>query len=525
MFGAVILLIGLTASDIGLSWPRLRLLYLVAFFQGLTLGATVGGILALYTGRTASLSSWFTFSLLLLLIGLGPTNDWFVVPRSGRLERILLVLLAILLATPLVDLLDHWLRWPIGRADAAARMQAFRVILAFKDTRKARAILVVIPTAGGVMLLGAALGLEVGFWLGGSLGAVLGQVLGPVATLAVAAWLGWLHDPRAEEGGSLRFGLVLVSLSGVLGIAWLLFYTTTGDTSVTRPLMPAAVRCVAVSADGQSQLTVDGRGEVYLWDRVLHELTGEPRFGHPQRIAQGASLAGFGPLEQSGYLAQEQSVQLFRTDDPSNRQAWTTLAIPHALHVVPNAKRRALLVQAAGNHTLDIWRVDKLRMLSRFAIGDADALALAWSSSGATVLLGLRDGRVRLLDLEPPVRARSLPASRGPVRAALFTPDGQMALSAGSDWMIRLWHVATATPAGQLVGHRGAVNALAVSSDGTHLLSGSADRTVRLWDLQERRLLATFHGHTDAVLSVAFVPDGTAMSGGADRTVRRWKLP
>jgi hypothetical protein len=519
LFGAVTAWMWMAVSESHLSWPRLGWLHLLGLSQGLAIGATVGGIFALYTGRAARWGIFLHPTLSLFLPGpdLAPAFRPISPPLPGLRERFLAFFLIILSFIPLVEYAySRLMVWRKGGLYVAAWTHVDQFYGVHALPAAFRAVVVV--------LLGATLGLQIGFYLGGSLGAVTGWILGPLAAWARALPLGWVRSLRPDEA-KFALGLPVIGLSGLLVGTWLLLSTPSGDGSVSLGLLPAAVQRAAVSADGKTMLIVDANGDVTLWQRIPDGPNGNPLYRRSRRMAQGVRLAGFGPREKSVYVAQENFVRLLQTEGRKTKPAEATFAIRQALHVAPNRERQELLVQVAANRTLEIWDTRNSRMLNRFAIGDANVQRLAWSSSGARVLMGMTNGKVRLIDLAPSVRERLLPAARGPVHAVAFTPDGSLALSAGADWTIHLWETSTATPAGQLIGHRGAVHDLAVSSDKTRLLSGAADRTMRLWDLEQRRLLATFHGHTNIVLSVASLPDGFAVSGGADRTVRFWRLP
>ena len=80
-------------------------------------------------------------------------------------------------------------------------------------------------------------------------------------------------------------------------------------------------------------------------------------------------------------------------------------------------------------------------------------------------------------------------------------------------------------PLGTLIGHRGEVPAVAFSPDGNMAVTGGSDATVRVWDVKTWRELRCFRGHLKAVRCVAFSPDQqTVLSGSVDWTARLWDL-
>ncbi len=122
-------------------------------------------------------------------------------------------------------------------------------------------------------------------------------------------------------------------------------------------------------------------------------------------------------------------------------------------------------------------------------------------------------------------RSKRVILSSAPVSRVVFSPNGELVLSANEDSTLRLWDAKSGQPMGEpLIGHDDIAYSVAFSPDGKRIVSGSADTTVRLWDaVTNKQIGAPLKGHTDAVYSVDFSPDGNhIVSGGADNTVRLW---
>ena len=75
----------------------------------------------------------------------------------------------------------------------------------------------------------------------------------------------------------------------------------------------------------------------------------------------------------------------------------------------------------------------------------------------------------------------------GRIHAIVYSADGRLLATAGSDRTVRLWDVSRGLPIRTLEGHAGEVRSAAFSIDGSRLVSASNDGTVRVWDIETGR--------------------------------------
>jgi WD40 repeat protein/tRNA A-37 threonylcarbamoyl transferase component Bud32 len=115
----------------------------------------------------------------------------------------------------------------------------------------------------------------------------------------------------------------------------------------------------------------------------------------------------------------------------------------------------------------------------------------------------------------------------GPVNAVVWSPDGELLASAGSDAVVHLWDSDIGVPVQTYRGHAHPVNALSWSPDGDLIASGDAHGEVRVWEAASGKF-RLFHRpqkiFNTSVETLAWSPDGASIaSGGLDKKVEIWK--
>jgi WD40 repeat protein len=111
----------------------------------------------------------------------------------------------------------------------------------------------------------------------------------------------------------------------------------------------------------------------------------------------------------------------------------------------------------------------------------------------------------------------------GSVESAVFSPDGDLILTASYDRTAALWDARTGVELRRFVGHQGGVTSASFSPDAGCALTTSHDRTARLWDVASGRELLCFDGHGASVFGGALSPDGTrVVTAGRDNIARLW---
>lgn len=111
------------------------------------------------------------------------------------------------------------------------------------------------------------------------------------------------------------------------------------------------------------------------------------------------------------------------------------------------------------------------------------------------------------------------------VYAIVFSPDGQIIASGGSEKVIKLWQLNNASEIFTLNRqHTDWINSLAFSPDGQFLISGSSDNTAKIWQIGNFAEPYTYVDHPAWVTSVAFSPNGnTVATGCRGNLIKLWQ--
>ena len=127
-----------------------------------------------------------------------------------------------------------------------------------------------------------------------------------------------------------------------------------------------------------------------------------------------------------------------------------------------------------------------LRVVRRYPVG---GLSAGISADGATLAIGGKDGRVRLLDLASGRVQTLSDRHQAPVESEAFSPDGRRLATAAEDGNVIVWDPREGRATETLAGQTASFADLALSPDGRTLYTASSDSTVLVWDVAgDRRL-------------------------------------
>ncbi len=201
---------------------------------------------------------------------------------------------------------------------------------------------------------------------------------------------------------------------------------------------------------------------------------------------------------------------------------------------------------------------------------DAPVMAVAWSPDGASVAIGLDDGRVEVWDVHSSRLRFSQRIHSKSVYCVAFHPDSKSLASCGEDGQVILLDASSGNamlPLAEQTDSKAALLFLAFNAKGTRLAAcgesqhisiwdtssglltqtlpsgpdisraivfGDSDQrlfvanygsnAIEVWDLATNQQLSPLQGHTAHVRSLVVSSDGsTVASGGKDGTMRIWR--
>ena len=232
----------------------------------------------------------------------------------------------------------------------------------------------------------------------------------------------------------------------------------------------ADVEELAFSPDGRWLASAGEDNRVWLWN--LDRLEGRPLVGHSDFVSDVVFAPGGRRLYSTG---RDGRLLEWAVDGGGAREL---LDIDQALWALAIRGEDLLAVGGDALHVIPMGDGERVTLsnlpgVRRVAVS-SDLNMVALASVRADVWICDAGGRSRSNCHQPTER------HDGEIHDIVFSPNGDLLATAGSDREIRLWDTRSLEYA-VLLGHSLPVFDLAFSPDGQVLVSGSADADVRVW--------------------------------------------
>ncbi|MFD0797191.1 caspase family protein [Maribacter chungangensis] len=187
----------------------------------------------------------------------------------------------------------------------------------------------------------------------------------------------------------------------------------------------------------------------------------------------------------------------------------------------PNSK----LVVTSSDHITRLWDVNTGKILHILEGNNDWVKAALFSPDGELVIAISEENTIFLWEVKTGKLIRVFKGHTKSVNSALFSPDGKLIVTGSNDNTVRIWEVNTGQLVKILEGHTKSVNSALFSPDGKLILTASDDNTARIWEVNTGKLVKILNGHTESVNSARFSPDGKhIVTASNDNTARLWEV-
>ncbi|NEO99065.1 MAG: protein kinase [Symploca sp. SIO2E9] len=191
--------------------------------------------------------------------------------------------------------------------------------------------------------------------------------------------------------------------------------------------------------------------------------------------------------------------------------------IINSVLISPNGKT---YVTGGDDTTVRVWNLKTHENIRTFAKHSNAVTCLATNSDGRILASGSKDGRIIIWP-----KGQKINGHQGFINSVAISPDGEILVSGSNDRTVKVWNLNTGEEICTFAEHEGAVNSVAISPDGQTIVSGSDDGTIKFWNIGKKEVICTLDGHVDGVNVVAFSADGRILaSGGGDCTIKVWRV-
>jgi WD40 repeat protein len=261
----------------------------------------------------------------------------------------------------------------------------------------------------------------------------------------------------------------------------------TGE-AIAELAIPKSMRWAAFNSDGSRLVTKWHVHDVYsLWDlesgRLVATLGELPDPSAQGWASLGKSRAAMNP---DGSRFVFPSIDGYvRTVDVVSGQLlgqWKADHVPRIIEFHPQGRT----VASGDLDALRIWNPingDDVKIIPRVGVPSG----IAWSRDGKRVACGVRNGRIRVVDIESEKVVDTLMGHDGEVTSLAFSADGKRIVTAGKDGTIRIWD-AESRRSPVRIGR--ATSIQAKGADGRWILARLENATA-VWDPDSGDLVST----------------------------------
>jgi WD40 repeat protein len=285
------------------------------------------------------------------------------------------------------------------------------------------------------------------------------------------------------------------------------------------------------SSNGRLLVTVGGTDTVRIWDvvtgKILHQLKHN---GYPDKV----NSASFSPDGKFVVTSSWDGAHIWNTitgEEIRRFDEGGTFDTKFATFS-PDGK----FVVTAEQYTAQIWEATTGKKIREFNHSD-EVFSAIFSPDGKSVVTASKDNTARIWDTVTGKLRKRLVGHSKDVNYATFSPNGKFVITASDDKSARIWNtmignddkpaqtlnMMTGNEVLKLEGHKYMVNSAVFSPDGNFVLTAGSDQTARIWDATTGKEICIIKGHSGSVNFANFSPDGKyVITASLDGTARIW---
>jgi WD40 repeat protein len=294
---------------------------------------------------------------------------------------------------------------------------------------------------------------------------------------------------------------------------------------------------------GKSTVSVNSEGDIFFWDVDSGNKIRTVRSGSK---AVAAAFFGNKQIALGGGLDKDNAI--FMQNLTTGKKTETLAGHKGGITTLAFSVDGESILSGGWNNQVVLWGVEHGDIVRVFKGHDAVVNAVAVSPDRVIAASGSADGKIKIWNMSTGELVQTIKAHKKGVSKVAFSPDGKLILSGGIEkgtgqdkkkdvYPIKLWDVATGKPLSKTnIGeHKVPLSIAIFSPNGNFALSSDRDGVMKLWDITAAGVVLpkgapapqnevrTFEGHAGGISTASFSPDGTRVLAGGNGTLTLWE--
>lgn len=305
-----------------------------------------------------------------------------------------------------------------------------------------------------------------------------------------------------------KSGTLLVSTAGD-GIVR--FSDASGHVERSRFTLPShRARCVIFGPRDENALVGCSDGKIRVFDSTTFGQMGELE-------GPGGEVYSLAFSEAAGLIAAGSSAGKIRLWNSASLEIVGDItgfrSVPRGLAFSPDGAT----IYSSGSPTGVLVCNVATRTVEREFPTSSEPWSIALSPDGYTIVSGLFDASVCMIDLKSGEVTPSSARHRLVVAGLDFAPDGKTFASGGDDGTVRIWATEGLREITRLDTTLGPIPVVTFDEEGDRLLAGAATGTIKVWDLRQ------LDGAIARNLDVAIARYGSGLAPDKLEALRNWQ--